>query len=117
LLKVQFDGADQPCVIGGFLDAPWNSSSDYIRSEKAFIFSLTKNLKCNIADTHKAASGKSDYGPIFGVGHDIYVNVNGKGYVNPHSYTGTAQLVLSKNYRGNGHSFFQTFEVEVYTID
>jgi hypothetical protein len=117
LFKVQFDGADQPCVIGGFLDAPWNSSNHWIQSEKAFIFSLTSNVKCNIADTQHAADGYSSYGPRFGGGADIFIPNNGKGYVNPSSYTGTAQLVLSKNYPGNGQIDFQTFEVEVYAID
>jgi hypothetical protein len=37
LLKPMFDGSNQQCSIGGFLDAPWHSNRGYNKSEMAFI--------------------------------------------------------------------------------
>jgi hypothetical protein len=99
------------------LDSPWDSKGNSIQSQNAFIFSLTSNVKCPIADTKNAAYGHSSWGPRFGGGCDIVTPVNDRGYVNPRSYTATAQLVSSKKYKGTGKIDFETISVDVYTID
>jgi hypothetical protein len=101
------------------LDVPWHSNGKYIESQNAFIFSLTSNIKCPITKAQNAAYGGTAYGPTFGYGCDICVQMYGKdkGYIKPSSYTGTAQLGLRKKDSENGTIYFTTVSVDVYTID
>ena len=118
LVKAEWEGVD-PCTIGGYLDQPWTSNNLYINSSKSFIFSTTAKLKVNDANQQHGAYGYAGPGLIFGGGHDLallYDN-NGQGYMNPHSYIGTAKLIGAKNYPGSGKSYFKLLEIEVYTLD
>ena len=109
---------DVNLVLLGYLDQPWSSNSKYINSSKPFIFSTTTKLKANVATEQYGARGNPNLGPSFGYGYDLVMlyHDNGKGYMNPHSYTGTAKLIGAKNYPGSGESYFKALEVEVYTL-
>lgn len=63
-------------IYGGYLSQSWNSSSEYIDDQDAFLFRLQYNfsydpLKFPVKDKSKAGYGGSVYGPTFGSGHDI----------------------------------------------
>jgi hypothetical protein len=75
-------------VFGGYSPNSWSSSSPgYKSSSQAFLFNLNSDRKASIFQPQYSIYTRSDYGPTFGGGHDIYINnsMNG-GYFNSYSY-------------------------------
>ena len=112
-------------IFGGFTIAAWDSSGQYKQDANAFIFSLVnqdnKPIKMIIIEPQHAIYCRSDYGPTFGSGHDIYIASNsnanatsfsnlGQTYKHPQYAQGTpqAQSFLAGSYN------FQVNEIEVY---
>ncbi|KXJ07053.1 hypothetical protein AC249_AIPGENE14670 [Exaiptasia diaphana] len=67
-------------IFGGYSDVSWDfSKAYYVYSNKAFLFTLYNTydyypLKLPIQDQQSAIHPGSDYGPIFGGGHDMYIS-------------------------------------------
>ncbi len=104
-------------TFGGYASAPWNSAHDYINAAGCFLF-LVENphgdaptcFECN-KDGY-AMFGRSDYGPSFGGGCDLYISSDGSSSKTnfPYSYTDTL---------GRGHETFtgaQDFTLEDYEV-
>ena len=91
--------------IGGFTPIPWSSNGTFAADPlcKSFVFSLTDNLKLPLYDHRYATFNYKDYGPTFGLGHDIRVadnaNRNGISYMNP--FTSYKNNSLSSNARNS----------------
>jgi hypothetical protein len=65
-------------VFGGYASSAWNSLGYYINDPNAFLFSLRRdgvsfNDKFTVKSTEHALCGNSSYGPIFGIGNDIFI--------------------------------------------
>ena len=117
-------------VFGGFTTALWNQTNyNFVSDPNAFIFSLINNINSSVR-LNTTNSGNSIYeytgsGPIFGSGNDLNIgdqsNILGNSYSNlgatyqlPSSYTyntQSAQSFLAGSY------WFQTTEIEVYSIN
>jgi hypothetical protein len=63
--------------IGGFTPLKWRSSQHVAKvaddSKESFIFSLTRNDKFTLTQPEQAIYNHQNYGPIFGVGHDLLI--------------------------------------------
>ena len=121
LVQAEWPGV-KPATIGGFMDQPWTSASQYIISSNSFIFSTTTKKKAQVSNSTYGGYSNSNQGPSFGCGYDLGLMLNSKNnqsnsYMNPHSYTGTKDLISAKNYGGAGQSFFKPLEIEVYSLD
>ncbi len=118
IIKAKFPGQKEASLFGGFLDKPWVVGGQYIKSEHAFMFSLTTRAKCEIIGHDYAAQGKSKGGPIFGGGPDLQV-IGEKCYLNLYSsfsYKGVDKLNEHKNYDGQ-QIILHVEDIEVYTLD
>jgi len=63
-------------VFGGYSDLSWTSSSTYVRSSNSFLFRLRPNMQrynVKAGSTGHALFHRSDYGPTFGGGPDLYI--------------------------------------------
>lgn len=128
-------------IVGGFLDQDWQQdikAKVAICSDKAFLFSVTSNLKCPVIDASKAAEGKYGFGPMFGEGPDLGVVDFNFNYSVPCSYKDSAKLfgLQRKRYESDdedeeegsgrgkmeeevvdyGEKEFNVLEIEVYTV-
>jgi len=120
LIKAQFEGNEKINKIGGFMDRSWNSDIPFIYSDQCFLFSVTNKTKCPVKYPQCAGYYSPNQGPSFGEGNDLAVMLefdNMKGYVCPHSYMGTASLVDTPYYGGEGDASFKALEVEVYCLE
>eukprot|EP01027_Heterolobosea_sp_BB2_P011137 GEZU01016240.1.p1 GENE.GEZU01016240.1~~GEZU01016240.1.p1 ORF type:complete len:536 (-),score=125.12 GEZU01016240.1:197-1804(-) len=116
------------CLIGGYNPTSWTSSQCYIRTPKAFIFSLvhldpaTGSL---VSEPHKIPVGRNAVhnavynaeanGPTFGGGHDIYIDHTMKsGYCNSHSYVSNEQTACF--FMPGQRKQVQFEEIEVFCI-
>ncbi|KAL9961983.1 hypothetical protein ACROYT_G031033 [Oculina patagonica] len=112
-------------VFGGYTDIPWDSSSGYGYSSKAFIFSLRNKeglgpFKSMVTTPRYAIYRNSGYGPTFGGGHDIYIadnaNSNTKSYTAFGSYYSVPSGVQSSSTILAGTKYFTPDEVEVFYL-
>ncbi|KAF9182731.1 hypothetical protein BGZ51_004477 [Haplosporangium sp. Z 767] len=119
--------ADNGAVFGGFNNSSWSShpSGVYSTSRNNFLFTL-KSRDCptrgNVmfrikGDGNAAAYSKADYGPTFGVGHDLFLATNCNltclsSSSMPSSYhaPGASTATLA------GSSFFRVQEYEVFLV-
>jgi len=118
IIKAKFPGQKESSLFGGFLDKPWTVGGQYIKSEHAFIFSLTTRVKCEVTGHDYAAQGKSKGGPIFGGSPDLQV-IGEKCYLalaNSFSYKGIEKINENKNYYGEQMNL-HIEDIEVYTLD
>lgn len=116
-------------IFGGFVDATWQSKSQYKQSDKAFIFSLINQCEKPFkADVTPAKSNRAIYcdannGPSFGSGLDIYISNNSNAgaenysnfslsYVHPdYAYGSTqAKSILAGSYN------FKVSDIEVFKM-
>ncbi|KAL9961743.1 hypothetical protein ACROYT_G030749 [Oculina patagonica] len=87
-------------VFGGYTDIPWDSSSSYGSTSKAFIFSLRNKeglapFKRMVTISSYAIYRYSGYGPTFGHGWDIYIADNANNNNNSYTSFGSAYSVPS----------------------
>jgi len=118
LVKCEFQGSNEPTVIGGFLDKSWNSKDQQIESKDSFIFSVSAKKKCELKQKGIAAYGYPMSGPCFGdgVNMDIYISKKfSESYMNPGTYKNSECLNNMPNYKG-GFARFDPLEIEVYTL-
>jgi hypothetical protein len=112
-------------IFGGYTDASWNITNDYVRDENAFIFSLTNQqntpLLMRTSHPHESIYSHPNYGPVFGKGHDIFIADNSNQntlshayichtYEHPkylHSKTEAMKFLASRTH-------FQTAEIEIF---
>ncbi len=116
IIKAKFNGNSKSSLLGGYLDMAWNSSGGWINSNNSFIFSLSTKKKATVSTATYGGMGNAAYGPTFGGGHDLGVIFNGQSYMNPNSYSGTADLIEMKNYVNGGQAHFTPEDIEVYTL-
>jgi hypothetical protein len=108
-------------IFGGFTSISWDSSCQYKSDPSAFLFSLTnKNSQpCKMRQVNYGDSiyCKSDYGPTFGGGKDIYVcdyanrlagSYSNLGREYQHPQPSQGQSFLAGSFK------FQLSEIEVY---
>lgn len=108
-------------IFGGYTDKSWASSSGYISSTKAFVYSLKNplagydNQKFAIRSSSYAIyEAGSSYGPTFGNGHVIYTSGN-----NGYTECGYAYQLPPGSSQGRcpfytGSSSFTISEIEVF---
>jgi len=106
-------------IFGGFTTVPWRHYGDYVYDHQAFIFSLTLKAKHSTQKDKKfSVFPHRDFGPTFGGGHDIYIELNGK-LENSYS-SGDYTYELPPGIDGNlyfaGAKKFTPKEIEVYTV-
>ena len=104
---------------GGYTSINWdNTTNNYKKDELAFIFSLNKKKKYKIKSEKigNAIWSGSNYGPIFGSGHDFYISNNCKssssGTNTPYSYE-----CDEKNGLTGGQRNFYVKEMEVFQVE
>jgi hypothetical protein len=112
-------------VFGGYTEQKWNQIFYYKDDPNSFLFSLINKLNKPIKIKWSKSDGiyfGSNYGPIFGGGHDLCIadksNINttsysnlGLSYIHPDYVFGSdkARSFLAGSYK------FQVSEIEVYT--
>ncbi|XP_068688053.1 uncharacterized protein [Montipora foliosa] len=108
-------------IFGGYTDKSWDSSSGYISSTKAFVYSLKNpygydNQKFAIKSSYYsyAIYVHPSYGPTFGNGHEIYTSGN-----NGYTSCGYAYQLPPGSSKGRcpfytGSSSFTISEIEVF---
>jgi hypothetical protein len=114
-------------VFGGYVDQSWNSSSGYVASSSAFLFSLVRpsssvavRLPLNGMNNEYAMYCDSSNGPTFGGGHDI--DVYDSANTNSNSYTDLGYTYTLSDGIEDGTTFFtgapnfQASGVEVYQV-
>ncbi|MBD3647087.1 MAG: hypothetical protein HUJ31_06440 [Pseudomonadales bacterium] len=88
-------------TIGGYNSNSWSSASTYLYSDRNFLFSIDKDEKYDVRYPQYSTYNRSDYGPTFGGGHDIFIQANmTNGYCNPHSYLGQDRYAFCGSYNG-----------------
>ena len=112
LLKLKLPSdPSQVYTIGGFSDKAWHSAGGYIASQKAFLFSITKKLKCPLrpGSTNEALIGNATFGPIFGES-DLHVKPGFSIVTTYHScYLKSSELT-------NQSGQWQLVEIEVFSL-
>ena len=129
LIHCTFYLSSKKSIIGGYLDKDWHAEEDWIKSDKAFLFSLTAKVKCPLStstDYNYAAYGKVDLGPTFGPGYELSLNGDfKKNYVWPEEFENSDLLIDRKNQqplldfenqKSYGMNHFEVHEIEVYTF-
>ncbi|XP_068695515.1 uncharacterized protein [Montipora foliosa] len=112
-------------VFGGFTDIAWESINDYGSTTNAFIFSLRNfeglsPFKVMVTNPSKAIYKNPSFGPAFGGGHDILLDLDtartswGSYTRLGYSYEPTGVKVLSTVLTGVPH--FSPSEVEVFFL-
>ena len=109
-------------VFGGFSDQSWQAINDYKTSSDCWLFSMNhKEIYPVKNNNNQAIAAYSTYGPTFGGGHDLYLNLSSNGtgcYSNlGHSYQDGSTLNLAeKQCRLAGSYQFSIEEIEVYAV-
>ena len=113
-------------IFGGFADKSWESSFEWCKSDKAFLFSLKspsnevgptkmsiKQTQCSYAMHHI-----STYGPIFGNGNDFLIYSDANNNSNSHSNLGYTYEIPpgQTNTFLVGSTHFKVSEIEVFQI-
>ena len=106
---------------GGYTSQNWGASKvgdNYSRDQNAFLFNLGNKKKCKLIDKFdiKAIYKGTEYGPLFGNGHDLYLangcTGNSNSYCNKKNYdTGDTNLLGI-----GGSTNFQVKFYEVYHV-
>jgi hypothetical protein len=118
-------------IFGGYTKADWKATTNsYTSDSSAYIFSLvnTYNYPCKLkqvqANSPVSIRSLNEAGPIFGNGYDIFIANQSNSNTNSMSYFYTYQYpssVVSAGANANsflaGFSYFQTVEIEAYTIN
>jgi hypothetical protein len=115
-------------INGGYTSFPWSSDDSYHSAPDSFLFTLTNIYNINPTkfpskNDQNEVYHRSDYGPIFGGGSDLYIKndfLNKGGSINrfPYSYEdilGKGKSIFTgkdKNNDGN----FKIKEIEVFKI-
>lgn len=119
LMSASEDGVNWK-TIGGYSPVSWNSSYNYNHSNNsedwtAFVFNLSNGVKNNQINGYQTYNGDY-YGPVFGGGHDIFVDNNlSVGYSYGWSYgsANNSSLVDGSYYNGVN---MQIRDLEVFTV-
>ncbi|WP_026009999.1 LamG-like jellyroll fold domain-containing protein, partial [Algibacter luteus] len=95
-------------VFGGYTPNSWNSSYfNYNSSSQAFLFNLNSDRKASPYYPQNSTLSRPGYGPIFGGGHDIFINNSmDSGYFRPHSYN---------NIDGSGYAYNSSTAIKALT--
>jgi len=112
-------------IFGGYTEQEWKGSGDWTKAPGSFLFSLVNpsglpptKMPLKAGEDKYAIYCRSDYGPIFGRGHDLVIvnEPNSKNcwaslnnsYEYPFGQTGTTFLT--------GNEYFTVSEMEVFVI-
>ena len=110
-------------IFGGFTSISWTSDGNYHYSPDCFLFTLinihkTEPTKFPISGSCYSIFDDSNYGPTFGVGHDIKICKNDIHTNFPSSYKdilGKGKSVFTGDLDNNNNSF-KLKEIEVFKI-
>ena len=102
---------------GGFTEAKWDKSNGYKSGSKGFLFSLDNKEIYNNKKNEYDIYCYSDKGPVFGGGHDLFIddncNKDNENFDNSnHSYD-----TYGKKYALAGTKYFYVEDYEVYQLD
>jgi len=104
-------------VFGGYADQRWNSvSKSHQRSTGTFLFSVDEREKYSLITPNTAIYCRSDYGPTFGSGFDLYVadncdvNESSSKLINGFERKGKEYEILAKADK------FLVEEIEVFAV-
>ena len=114
---------DKGYIFGGYASIDWTNSGGYKSAPDSFIFTLTnihgtEPTKFPISDSCYSIYDNSNYGPTFGVGHDIKIFENDIHTNFPHSYKdilGKGKSIFTGDSDNNNNSF-KLKEIEVFKI-
>ncbi|XP_048580774.1 uncharacterized protein LOC5507168 isoform X2 [Nematostella vectensis] len=121
-------------VFGGYSDNSWTSSNNYMKSGKAFLYTLynprgykPEKLPGTSSNNVHSIYGGATYGPTFGGGHDLYIvdkaNTQKSSYTNPYSYqrptgcSGNTCLAGSYQFTPNEVEVFYEFKSKPEKVD
>jgi len=108
-------------IFGGYSDQTWQVTNNYKQSKNCWLFSMDHKEKYPVKINAYATYTNSAYGPAFGSGHDLYVNLTSNG-TGCYSNLGTAYECSSsvnsteKQSRLAGSYQFAIDEIEVYAV-
>jgi len=108
-------------IFGGYSDQTWQVTNNYKNSKNCWLFSIDHKEKYPVKINTYATYTNSAYGPAFGSGHDLYVNLGADG-TGCYSNLGTAYECDSslnstvKQSRLAGSYQFAIDEIEVYAV-
>jgi len=108
-------------VFGGYTRASWNGgSSDYKRAPTSFLFQLRprfSHFAMRKSDDPAATYHRSNYGPVFGGGHDLYIGSgalsNSHSNVNGHTYKANGNTLNdgTGNFQVKDYVVFQAIDL------
>ena len=114
-------------IFGGYSSTDWTSYGNYKSAPDSFIFTLTnihgtEPTKFPNSNTNRSIYDRSDFGPTFGGGFDIYTLIykskTPSGSDFPHSYQdilGKGRSIFTGNLNNN-NDYFDLKEIEVFKI-
>jgi len=104
-------------IFGGYTSLSWESRGNYAQDSTAFIYSLTRKVKCATQSGTSSILDSSNHGPWFGSGYDIGIqnncNTRSDNGCNPYTYalpSGADNTFLA------GSNNFTVKEIEVYAV-
>jgi len=107
-------------VFGGYSSVSWKYSHSYKRAPTSFLFQLRPRFSHfamrNLDDLH-ATYHRSDYGPVFGGGHDLFIGSgalsNSNSYVNGHTYKANGNSLNdgTRNFQVKDYVVFQAIDL------
>jgi len=111
-------------ICGGFSDQKWTVTNNYKTSDKCFLFSIDEKEKFPLRKNNtQAVYGAANYGPTFGGGHDLYINLTAGGFgQQSYSNLGHSYEIKGKNQNQKqsllaGAYQFGVEEIEVFYVD
>ena len=101
---------------GGYTECQWDQNDSYKSGPYSFIFSFDNKKIYYSKNGSNSIYGHSSYGPIFGSGHDFYIN-NGCNSNNSGENMGSSYENDGKKYPLTGSSNFLVSDYEVYQLE
>ncbi len=108
-------------IFGGFASVPWSSDGSYTPDSNAYLFSLVNPInslpqKLSIIYEQNGLVFNPSYGPTFGGGHDLYISDCSNMYKSSYTHHNSYQVPDGFTYL-DGEQYFQTIEIEVYSVE
>lgn len=94
-------------IFGGYADLSWSSENTFPKSTTSFLFQLRPDMISFgvVNPPRDTVFSRSNYGPTFGAGHDLYISSDSLS--NTGSYTQGSTFAISGNELNEGERHFQ----------
>lgn len=105
---------------GGFTYENWNGHGNYKNDQRAFLFSLNHRQKFE-SQNYDHIICNPNYGPTFGIGHDLYIANEAATNFNSYSRLGSSYSYSQGNLNPDnilaGSNYFLVTGLEVYQVE